>query len=99
MGNYDVSITLSASADLDNIIDILLEYEIKTAENFMESMRKFKSTVSSMPLLYSKYNKKPKYRKAAIAYGYVAFYKVIEKSKTVEIHRILSTKQNIEGLL
>jgi len=35
----------------------------------------------------------------AIAYDYVAFYKVNKKSKTVEIHRIFNSKQNIENLL
>ena len=96
---YNINILQSASADYFTISADLLEYSQKQSTVFVESFQKFLGTVSTMPLLYPKYNKKPKFRKAAIAYGYVAFYKVNKKTKTVEIHRIFSSKQNIENLL
>jgi hypothetical protein len=90
---------ISANADLFEACEILSEFGNIPPVKFLESFNKFKENVSNMPFMFPKYNNKPKYRKAALAYDYLAFYQVDKKNKAIKIHRILYGKSNIGDLL
>ena len=55
--------------------------------------------VSNMPFMFPQYAKNLKFRKAVIAYGYIVFYQVDKKDKTIKVYHVLHGKQNIEGLI
>ena len=92
---YNFDILASAYRELYNIGENLLNSSEFAALKFKESFDKFLDNVSDMPAMYPKYSDNPKYRKAPLAYDYLAFYQINEKNKTVVIHRILHSKSNI----
>jgi plasmid stabilization system protein ParE len=96
---YNISILISANNDLFEICDTLTEFGDNPPNIFTESFYKFIDDVSNMPLMYPQYTRKPKYRKATLAYNYLAFYQIDKKNKAIKIYRILSGKRNIEDLL
>jgi len=96
---YDIEILISANKDYFEICELLKEYGKNQIISFMDSFDKFLDDVSNMPLMFPQYARKPKYRKASLAYDYLAFYQVGKKGGTVKIYRILSGKRNIEDLL
>jgi len=96
---YNITISIEANNDLVTISEILSEYSEKSAEIFDNNFVSFIENVSNMPNMYPKYTRKPKYRRAALAYGYIAFYKVIKSNHSILISRVLNSKQNINNLL
>ena len=96
---YNIFILISANNDLITIRDDLAEFGESQANAFIDSFHKFIGNVSIMPSMFPEYNRKPKYRKAPLAYDYLAFYRVDKKNKTVKIYRILHGKQNIANFL
>jgi len=95
---YDISVLISANNDLLEISDTLSEFGDELPDIFNESFFKFIDSVSKMPSMFPKYSRNPKYRKAALAYDYLAFYQVSKKDKTIKIYRILHGKQDIGNL-
>jgi len=96
---YNIDILISANTDFVNICENLLEYGIYQINNFKDSFSKFLDNVSTMPFMFPQYAKKKKYRKAPLAYDYLAFYQINKKARTVIVFRILHGKQNVEDLL
>ena len=99
---YNIEILISANADFFEICETLKEYGENPTAVFMDSFTKFLDNVTTMPLMFPQYSRKPIYRKAPLAYDYLVFYKVAKadkKNSTVKIYRILHGKQNIADLL
>ena len=96
---YNLDILISANKDYFEICELLKEYGKNQTILFMESFDKFLDNAINMPFMFPKYARKPKYRKAALAYNYLAFYQIDKKDKSVKIYRILHDKRNIEDLL
>jgi plasmid stabilization system protein ParE len=96
---YNITITMQANNDLVTITEILSEYSQNPAEIFDNNFVSFMENISTMPYIYPQDTQKPKYRRAAIAYGYIAFYKVIKSKHSILIYRVLNSKQNINNLL
>ena len=96
---YNIHQLISANNDLTDILDILIKFSSNQPVVFLESFYKFRENVSRMPFMFPKYNHNPKYRKAALAFGYLAFYRVNERKKEIVIYRILHSKQNIGDLI
>ena len=96
---YNISILISANNDLLEIYGALSEFGHNPPDIFAESFYKFLDNVSDMPYMFQKYIRKPKYRKATLAYNYLVFYQVTKKEKTVKVYRILCGKQDIGSLL
>ena len=96
---FNICVLISANNDLLSVCDTLAEFGDTQANIFIESFHKFLGSVSDMPFMFPEYTRKPKYRKATLAYGYLAFYRVDKKNKTIKIYRILHGKQNIDNLI
>ena len=96
---YNITIMLSAQNDLRTIHEYLSDFGESSQKTFRASFDEFIENVSSMPHMYPQYTQKPKYRKAAIAYGYIAFYKINKSKHSILIYRVLNSKQNIIDLL
>ena len=95
-----ISVLELARDDLRDIHEyLLLEYGESPPAKFRVSFEDFCSNVMSMPYMYSKYKYNPLYRSAVIAYDYIVFYRVDEKSNIVEVYRVLHGKRSIEPLL
>jgi plasmid stabilization system protein ParE len=56
------------------------------------------ASLDTMPSRYPIYLHRPQYRVTGV-HKYMIFYKVIENTKTVEIHRILHGSRDIESLI
>ena len=95
---YNISMSISANADFFRICENLKEYGQAQIDILSKSLDKFVDNVTVMPSMYPQY-RNTKYRKAALAYDYIAFYKIDKKNKTIILSRILHSKQNIEGLI
>jgi plasmid stabilization system protein ParE len=96
---YDIEFLDSANGDLWQINEYLSDYGEDSLKNFRESLETFIKNISNMPFMFPKYAGKPKYRKAALAYGYIAFYRINERKKEIVIYRILHGKRNIGELI
>jgi plasmid stabilization system protein ParE len=96
---YNIFVLLLANSDLREIYESLYDYGDNPPKKFRESFDKFIEDVSNMPYRFPEYERSPKYRKAALAYDYLIFYRVDEKNKTVKLYRVLHGKRNIENLL
>ena len=96
---YNINVLCEANRDLYEIHEYLSEMGENAPKKFKSNYEKFIGQVSNMPFIFPQYAGKPNYRKAPIAYDYLAFYKVDKKRKTVEIYRILNSKRNIENEL
>ena len=96
---YNISVLIPANNDLLEICDNMLTFGENPTNILIKSFYKFLDNVSNMPYMYPQYSRKPEYRKAALAYDYFAFYKIIKKRKIIEVYHILNSKQNIAGLL
>jgi len=96
---YNITIILPAQIDIREIHEYLSDFDESSQKKFRASFGEFIEHVSSMPYIYPKYTKKPKYRRAAIAYGYIAFYKINKSKQSILIYRVLNSKQNINDLL
>jgi plasmid stabilization system protein ParE len=95
---YDISISISANTDFFQICENLKEYGRNAIDIFAGSFDKFIDNVTDMPLMYPQY-RNTKYRKAGIEYGYIIFYKINKKEKSINVSRILHGKRNIDNLL
>ena len=96
---YNITIILSAQNDLRTIHEYLADFGEDSQKKFRASFDKFIEHISSMPYMFKEYAKKPKYRMAALAYGYIAFYKINKSKRSILIYRVLNSKQNIIDLL
>jgi len=81
------------------IREYLSEFGDSPTKKFRESFESFCIQVADMPLMFSKYEYNPKYRKAVIIFGYLILYQVDEKRGIVKIYRVLHGKRNAEALI
>jgi plasmid stabilization system protein ParE len=96
---YNIAVLLLANDDLREIYESLYDFGEKPQKTFRESFDKFIENVSDMPYMFPEYGRNPKYRKAMLAYEYLAFYRIDKKNNMVKLYRILHGKRNIESLL
>ena len=96
---YNVAITSLANNDLREIHEYLSDFGEITLKKFKESFEKYIDRVSSMPYMFGEYEYIPNFRKAKLAYEYLAVYRVDERRKEVNIYRILHAKINIVDLI
>lgn len=84
--------------NLDDIIKYLARFYPGTPSKFVADLRRCIDNLRTQPQMYSVYADFPVYRHIPIG-DYIVFYVVNESSRTVEIHRILHGKQNVQGIL
>ena len=90
-----------ARDDLKEIHGRLIEFGGIPPKKFKDAFMTFCTNVTSMPLMYPKYDFNQKYHKAVIKYDYIVFYQVekIKNTERAKIYRVLHGKQDILPLL
>ena len=90
-----------ARDDLKEIHTRLSEFGSIPITKFRDAFKAFCSNISSMPLMYPKYDYNHKYRKAVVEYDYIVFYQVenVNNNERAKIYRVLHGKQDIVSLL
>ncbi|MCL2774867.1 MAG: type II toxin-antitoxin system RelE/ParE family toxin [Oscillospiraceae bacterium] len=96
---YDIAVLRLASNDLFEIHEYLTNLGENPLKKFKDSFDKFIEQVSGMPYMFSEYERDPKYRRAALAFEYLVFYRVDKQKNTVKIYRVLHGRRNIENLI
>ncbi|MDW7657623.1 MAG: type II toxin-antitoxin system RelE/ParE family toxin [Bacillota bacterium] len=84
--------------NLDDILEYLSGFYPGTPSRFVAELRRCIDNLRTQPLMYAIYADVPIYRHIPVG-DYIVFYVVNKSKKTVEIHRILHGKQNIQKVL
>jgi len=84
--------------NLDDIVKYLSSFYPGTLSRFVTELRRCIDNLRTQPLMYSVYADFPVYRHISVG-DYIVFFVVNESDKTVEIHRILHGKQNVQRIL
>ena len=87
-----------AAHDYDDISDYLSGYYPGTAGKFLDALEKGTATLEDNPRAFEVYEHNSAYRRMVVM-DYLVFYKIKEKRKIVEIHRILHGARNIRQFL
>ncbi len=95
---YTVRFMALAAQDYDDISDYLSGFYPGTAGKFLDALEKGTATLEDSPRAFEVYEHNPAYRRMVVM-DYLVFYKIKEKSKTVEVHRILHGARNIRQFL
>ncbi len=95
---YTVRFMELAAQDYDDISDYLSGFYPGTAGKFLDALEKGTATLEDSPRAFEVYEHNPAYRRMVVM-DYLVFYKIKEKSKTVEVHRILHGARNIRQFL
>ena len=94
-----ITILKLARNDLHEIRKNLSDLGENPPIKLRKSFEKFIRQVSDMPYMFAQYEYNPLYRRAVIAFGYLVFYQVDEKSEKINIYRVLHGKRDTEPLL
>ena len=92
-----VSLTRAARRDLQKIKEYLSPYGKEPLKQFGSSFKRFRSQVSTMPYMFPQFGFNRRYRVASLIFDYLVYYEV--NDRTIEIFRILHSKQNIPRIL
>ena len=92
---YAIDYIKSAKTDVSEIQSNLSQYYPSTPLKFLKALKKNIEILSENPLMYPVYEWNQSYRKMPMR-DYLVFYKVLEETKTIEIHRVLYAKRNIK---
>jgi len=95
---YSVKFLHSAVVDNNANIEYLSQFYPSTPRKYLTALEKRKSTLVDNPYFYSVYLPMPEYRRFTVR-NYIGFYKIIEESSTVEIHRILHGSRDVVSAL
>jgi len=92
---YRIEYFPHARADLLEIENYLDKIDHRLTNKIFQAIRDRIQGLEDMPLRYPKYAYHPEYRVLGV-HSYLVFYLVVEKSKTIEIRRILHGARNVE---
>ena len=84
--------------NLQEIADYLDEIDTNLADKILGEISERIQSLEDMPFRFPKYIYNQNYRWTGIK-NYMIFYKVIDETMTVEIHRVLHGARNIKELL
>ena len=84
--------------NLQEIADYLDDIDIGLADKILDEIKERIKSLENMPFRFPKYIYNQNYRWTGVK-NYMIFYKVIDNTKTVEIHRVLHGARNIKELL
>jgi plasmid stabilization system protein ParE len=87
-----------AESDYNEIHEYLSQFQESALAGFIDELEKRTAALEDMPNMFAVYEPLPKYRRIVVR-EYLVFYKVIEESQRVEIHRILHGARNIVRVL
>jgi len=95
---YDVQFMDMAYEDYNAIYEYLSQFYPGTPGKFLAELEKCTATLEHSPFAFEVYEPVPQYRRIVVQ-SYLVFYKVIDESRKVEIHRILHGARNIKNIL
>jgi len=101
---YRVDATVRAEQDLDRIVAYIAEKLVspKAAAGFVDAVYDCYDHLENNPYMYEKCRdlklQKEEYRRAIVK-NYVLVYKVVEKTKTVIVHRFFYGRQDYTSLI
>jgi plasmid stabilization system protein ParE len=98
MTEYSVKLLGMAEDDLDEICEYLSQFYPGTVGRFLEVLEERFDHVAYNPRMYQPYAWNKEYRRI-VAGDYLAFYKVDDDEKRVDVYRILHGKRNIPEYL
>jgi plasmid stabilization system protein ParE len=98
MPEYSVKLLGMAEDDLDEICEYLSRFYPGTVERFLEVLEESFDHAAYNPRMYQSYEWNKKYRRI-VAGDYLAFYKIDDDEKRVDVYRILHGKRNIPEYL
>ena len=92
---YTVRYLETVRRDREAIKAYLSQYSTTAAMRLFEKIRNKMELVKSNPYMHKSYEGRPQFRRMVIE-DYLIFYKVIETSKTIEVHHIFHGTRDIE---
>ena len=98
MPGYSVKLLGMAQGDLDEICEYLSRFYTGTVGRFLEVLEESFDNAAYNPRMYQLYEWNKKYHRI-IAGDYLAFYKIDDDEKRVDVYRILHGKRNIPEYL
>jgi plasmid stabilization system protein ParE len=98
MPEYSVKLFGMAEDDLDEICEYLLRFYPGTVGRFLEALEKSFDNVAHNPRICQPYEWNKVYRRV-VAGDYLAFYKIDDDEKRLDVYRILHGKRNIPEYL
>ena len=95
---YNIRYLPLAEEDISALAAYLLRFYPGTAARVLGEIEKQIASLQEHPRMCEEYSDDPFYRRMVVA-EYLVFYHVNEKTKTVDIHRVLRGSWNIEAHL
>ena len=95
---YTVIYIEAAMKDIAEITEYLSRFYPDTPLRFQRAVKKAIENLIDNPFMYAEYPENPKYRRIVVN-DYLIFYKVIEASGVVEVHRVLYGMRDIAAHL
>lgn len=95
---YKVVFMDLAETDYNEIHEYLSQFQESALAGFIDELEKRTLALEDMPNMFAVYEPMPEYRRIVVR-EYLAFYKVFEESRRVEIHRILHGARDIIKVL
>ena len=92
---YKAKFLITARHDREAIKAYLNQYSLTAAKRLFDRVKSNLELVKDNPYMYEAYQRRPQFRKMVVE-DYLVFYKVKEKERTIEVHRILHGMMNIE---
>lgn len=95
---YNIKILPLVFEDLAETRKYLSTFYENTANNFLNDLYTAIENLKTLPYMYEQYEPDEFYRKINVD-SYLVFYHIAEDKKTVEVHRVLHGKRNINHFL
>ncbi|MCL1823509.1 MAG: type II toxin-antitoxin system RelE/ParE family toxin [Oscillospiraceae bacterium] len=95
---YNVEFLKKAEDEYLQVIEYLSQFYESTPQKFYNEFEKYKRMLEENPYSFQVCEYAPEYRRA-IVMDYLVFYKVNDKTRLVEIHRIFHSSRNINQIL
>ncbi|MCL2153990.1 MAG: type II toxin-antitoxin system RelE/ParE family toxin [Oscillospiraceae bacterium] len=91
--SYKIEYISTFHFDVQSVADFLAEYPSKAARIFAKADRSI-SNLKEMPEMYPVYQDVPSFRFIVVE-DYLVFYKLIQESRIVEVHRLIYGRMDI----
>ena len=95
---YKIKYLETIRRDREAIKAYLGQYSTTATKRLFDKVKVKMELVKANPYMYESYKRRPKFRRIVVE-DYLVFYKVIEESKTIEVHHIFHGMIDVEQYL